>query len=60
MPGSVLVGYQSFGGSYCLHLQGEVIGTGKRGNCIGLKSREGRGSAWEPVLLVVGGGRTSS
>jgi len=29
-PCSIGVGYRSFGGPYCLHLQGEVGGAGKR------------------------------
>jgi hypothetical protein len=31
MPCSVAIGYQCFGGPCCLHLQGEVNGTGKGG-----------------------------
>jgi hypothetical protein len=33
----VIVGYQHFRGPSCLHLQGEVNGTGKDGVYIGLK-----------------------
>jgi len=35
MQYSVAAGYQRFGGSCCLHLQGEVVGDGKKGQaCI--------------------------
>jgi hypothetical protein len=34
MPCSVAVGYQCFGGSCCLHFQGEVHGTGTGTTCI--------------------------
>jgi len=39
IPCSVAVGYQHFGGPCCLRFQGEVIGDGKRGHCIGLECK---------------------
>jgi len=42
-PWSVLVQYHCFGGPCCLHLQGEVNGTGKKGIYIGLEVEKGRG-----------------
>jgi len=56
IPCSVVVGYQCFGGTCCLHLQGEVNGTGKIG--IGIEYKRGQslaanrkweGVVWQPV-----------
>jgi hypothetical protein len=41
IPCSTAVGYQRFGRPCCLHLQGEVNDTGKKGMDIGIKYTRG-------------------
>jgi hypothetical protein len=44
-PGSVVVGFQRFGGSYCLHLQGEMVGMGENGTAA---DPDWKGAAFHP------------
>jgi hypothetical protein len=49
---NVVVRYQRFKGSCCLHLQGKVTNAGKKGQIYRPGVQEGRGG-WQLVLLVV-------
>jgi hypothetical protein len=62
-PYSVVIGYQHFRRSCCLHCQGEVNGAGKRGRVTGMECKKGQHPAARRkqertvilVVLVVGG-----
>jgi hypothetical protein len=58
MPCNTAIEYQHFRGPCCLHLQGEVNGTERKGIGIGLEYKRvsgsgsqyrGEGAVWEPV-----------
>jgi hypothetical protein len=56
MSCSVVVGYQHFVASCCLHLQGEVTVARKKGQLYRPGVQEEKGGFCQPMLLVVGGG----